>query len=105
MSEGALRTATLPDGSLLQVIREKENKVVGRIEVYCIVTHVEKGTPSRKDVRAALAKLYGKSEDLVVIKYIKSEYGIGRSKVRANIYNDLERLKAFEPDYLPKRGA
>ncbi len=104
MSEASLKSTTLKDGSLLQVIREKENKVIGRTEVYCVISHMQKGTPSRKDVREALAKLYGRSEELVVIKYIKSEYGMGRSKVRANIYNDLERLKAFEPEHLLKRG-
>jgi len=104
MAESALKTATLKDGSLLQVIRERENRVIGRIEVFCIVTHVEKGTPSRKEIREALAKLYGRDEKLVVIKYVKSEYGIGRSRVRANIYDSEERLKAFEPEHLLKRG-
>ena len=104
MAESALKTATLKDGSLLQVIRERENKVIGRIEVFCVITHVEKGTPSRKEVREALARLYGRDERLVVIKYVKSEYGIGRSRVRANIYDSEERLKAFEPEHLLKRG-
>ncbi len=104
MAESALRTATLKDGSLLQVIRERENRVIGRIEVFCVVNHAEKGTPSRSEIREALAKLYGKDEKLIVIKYVKSEYGIGRSRVRANIYDNEERLKAFEPEHLLKRG-
>ena len=100
-----LKTAMLEDGSVINVLREKDNKVVGRLEVEGILTHMNKGTPSRKAVRSAIANLYGKSEELVVIKYVKSEYGIGRSKLNIHIYNNVQRLKLFEPEYLLKRGA
>ncbi len=100
-----LKTATLEDGSVINVLRERDNKVVGRLEVEGILTHMNKGTPSRKAIKSAMAKLYNKSEELVVIKYIRSEYGMGRSKIKAHIYNDIQRLKLFEPEYLLKRDA
>lgn len=102
---GALKTTALQDGSVLHVIKERINKVVGRTEVYGIVTHMGKGTPSRKDLKSAIAQLYSSPEDLVVIKYIRSEYGMGRSKIKAHVYENPERLKLFEPEYILKRGA
>jgi len=100
-----LKTATLEDGSVINVLRERDNKVVGRLEIEGIITHMNKGTPSRKTIKSAIAELYNKGEELVVIKYVRSEYGMGRSKIKAHIYNDIHRLKLFEPEYLLKRGA
>ncbi|MCD6323767.1 MAG: 30S ribosomal protein S24e [Desulfurococcales archaeon] len=99
-----MKTASLEDGSVLHVLEERHNKVIGRLEISGVVTHVGKGTPSRGVVRSAIAKIYGKDESLVVIKYIKSEYGMGRSKIKAHIYENEDRLKLFEPDYILKRG-
>ena len=101
----ALKTTTLQDGSVLHVVKERINKVVGRTEVYGIVTHMGKGTPSRKDLKSAIAQLYSKDEGLVVIKYVKSEYGMGRSKIKVHVYDNAERLRLFEPEYILKRGA
>jgi len=100
-----IKTASLKDGSILNVLRERSNRVIGRLEIEGIITHMNRGTPSRKAVRSLIASLYGRDEDLVVIKQIKSEYGMGRSRVRANIYDSVERLRLFEPEYLLRRGA
>ena len=100
----ALKTVTLEDGSLLQVTKERVNKVIGRVEVEGVITHMGKGTPPRQVVIDALAKLYSKDVGLVVIKYIKSEFGMGRSKLKAHIYDSVERLNYFEPEYILKRG-
>mgnify|MGYP000341889576 FL=1 len=99
----ALRTATLPGGAVLHVIRERDNKVIGRLEAYCIVTHIGKGTPSRKELIEAMSSLYSKPPELIVVKYVRSDYGIGRSRVKVHIYESVERLKSFEPEYILKR--
>jgi small subunit ribosomal protein S24e len=100
----SLKSTALGDGSVLHVTVERTNKIIGRIEVFGIVTHMGKGTPTRAELKAALAQLYSKDAKLVVIKYIKSEYGMGRSKIKAHIYDDEERLRLFEPEYILKRG-
>ena len=99
----ALKTTTLPDGSTLHVVRERVNDVIKRIEVFAIISHVGKGTPPRSVIMDALATLYSKSREVVVIRNIKSEYGIGLSRVRAHIYESIEKVKAFEPEYILKR--
>ncbi|MCD6278738.1 MAG: 30S ribosomal protein S24e [Desulfurococcales archaeon] len=99
----ALRTANLPGAAVLYVIRERDNKVIGRLEVYCIITHVGRGTPSRKELIEVMSSLYSKPPELVVVKYIRSDYGIGRSRVKVHIYESVERLKSFEPEYILKR--
>ena len=105
VEEKSLKAAKLKDGSVINVLEERDNKVIGRLEIYGVVTHMNEGTPSRKALESAIADLYGRSKDLVVIKYVKSEYGMGRSKVKAHIYSDAERLRLFEPEHLLRRGA
>ncbi len=89
---------------MVNVLREKRNKVINRIELVGEVIHLGKATPSRASLKEAIAKLYGKNPELIVVRYVKSVYGSHRSVFRANIYEDLHRLKFFEPDYLIKRG-
>ena len=105
ISESSQKSVELENGSVLQVVMERENKVIGRVEILGIVTHIGKGTPSRGEIKSAIAKIYSKNKSLIVIKYVKSEYGVGRSKVKAHIYKDQKRLKLFEPEYILKREA
>ncbi|RLG77464.1 MAG: 30S ribosomal protein S24e [Thermoprotei archaeon] len=85
------------------VVRERYNKLVGRRELEVVIDHMFKGTPKRSEMREALAKLYGVSTDLVIVKRILSEYGWGKSRARVHIYDNIERLKAFEPKHILRR--
>ena len=98
-----IKTANLPDGSLLHIIKERDNRLIRRLEIEGIVVHIGKGTPSRNDVVKAIAKLYNKPEELIIVKKILSEYGMGMSKIKVHIYEDINRLKSFEPEYIIKR--
>lgn len=104
MSQAPLKSMSVEEGVVVNVLSEKHNKVINRIELFGEVIHLGKATPRRTVLKEALAKLYGKSPELIVVKYIKSKYGSHRSVFRANIYGDIQRLKFFEPDYLVRRG-
>lgn len=104
MSQAPLKSAAIDQGFVVNVLLEKTNKVIGRTEVLGEIIHLNRGTPNRGLLRETLAKLYGRTSDHIVVKYIKSEYGSHRSTFRANIYDSLDRLKFFESEYLIKRG-
>ncbi|MEM0025631.1 MAG: 30S ribosomal protein S24e [Zestosphaera sp.] len=104
MSQAPLRTVSVEEGVVVNVLSEKHNRVVGRVELFGEVIHLGKATPGRSSLKNVLARLYGKNPELVVVRYIKGEYGSHRSVFRANIYEDLQRLKFFEPEHLIKRG-
>jgi len=99
----ALKTLTLPDGSSLHIVRERINKLIKRIEVEGVVVHIGKGTPTRKDIVKALSELYNKNNELIVVRFILSEYGIGMSKFKAHIYESMDRLRYFEPKHILER--
>jgi len=98
-----IKEASLPDGTPVYIIKERDNRLIRRLEVEGVIVHVGKGTPKRSDVLATLAKLYSKSEELIIVKKIVSEYGVGITRFRAHIYESIDRLKAFEPTYILKR--
>lgn len=99
-----MKTVSVEEGVVVNILSEKHNKIIERIELLGEVIHLGKATPRRSSLKEVIAKLYGKNPELIVIKYIKSEYGSHRSVFRANIYEDPQRLKFFEPDHLIKRG-
>ena len=100
----ALRTGQTPGGHPIYVVRERINKLLGRTEVDFIIVHVGSSTPSRKEVRQALASIYGVGEDVVVVRSLRTEYGIGRTKGKANIYESKERVFQVEPKHILRRN-
>ncbi|MEM0173998.1 MAG: 30S ribosomal protein S24e [Sulfolobaceae archaeon] len=92
-------------GDKVEGVVEKliENNVIGRKEVFLKLFHIGIGTPSRKEIRAAVAKALSVPEDLIVIRKIFTTYGTGISNARIHVYNSKEILMKFEPKYLIDR--
>lgn len=86
-----------------EIVEEKYNPLVERLELVLRVMHVNEGTPSRGLLKIGIAKLYGKDPDLVYIRRAKSTRGFCETVVEAHIYNNAERAKKFEPEYIVKR--
>lgn len=100
----ALRSGQTPGGHPVYVVRERVNKLLGRTEVDFIIAHAGSSTPSRKDVRQALASIYGVSSDVVVVRSLHTEYGVGRTKGRANVYESRDRVLQVEPKHILRRN-
>lgn len=86
-----------------EIVEERYNPLIKRLEVQIRVTHLNEGTPSRGILKKAIASYYGKNEKLVVIREVKTEYGLHVSTVKAHLYDSEDRLRLFEPEYLLKR--
>ncbi|MEM1930949.1 MAG: 30S ribosomal protein S24e [Sulfolobales archaeon] len=102
MSKTQEKVAKVDSGEL-RVVSERYNGLVRRLEVEAVVSHQGLPTPSRKSLVEALSRIYSRSPELVVIRKIESEYGIGLSRVYAHVYDSLDRLKSFEPGHILKR--
>jgi len=87
-----------------EIVSEKYNPLVKRREVVLKIGHVGVGTPSRKVLRAELAKLFNVNVENVYVRKIETENGIGVSLIKAHIYDSPERAKFFEPEYIIKRN-
>ncbi|MCS7099689.1 MAG: 30S ribosomal protein S24e [Sulfolobales archaeon] len=102
MSRDREKVARVGSGEM-RVVSEKYNKLVRRVEVEAVVSHQGQPTPSRRALAEALSRIYARSVELVVVRRVETEYGVGVTKVYAHVYEDLDRLKSFEPEHILKR--
>lgn len=88
----------------IKIIKDKKNSLLNRRELDFIVKY-EGSTPSRNDVRNKLAAMLNAPLELLVIQRIKTEYGMQESKDYAKLYEDADRMKQVEQEYVLKRNA
>ena len=64
----------------------------------------EGSTPSRSDIRNKLAAMLNAPLELLIIQRIKTEYGMQEGKGYAKLYEDADRMKQVELEYVLKRN-
>ncbi|NJF26155.1 30S ribosomal protein S24e [Thermococcus sp. Bubb.Bath] len=84
----------------IKVTEIKENKLLGRKEIYFDVLHEGEPTPSRADVKGKLAAMLDLDANTTVIQYIRSYFGSSVSKGYAKAYETRERMLYIEPEYI-----
>jgi small subunit ribosomal protein S24e len=92
------------DKYLGEVLEERYNPLIKRLELVIRLGHPGEGTPSRGLLRIALSKHYGKPVEQVIIRSLETEYGVQVSRVEAHVYDDASSVKLFEPEYIIKRN-
>ncbi len=88
----------------IEILQNRENKLVERVEVEFRVHHPGKPTPSRREVLEELAKKLGSDPELVVIRRISTPHGRTYSSCLAHVYKSKERMLSVEPRYILERG-
>lgn len=88
----------------IEIIEKKDNAILDRIDVRFIARHEGEKTPTRDQVKAAVAKAAGGKAELTVVDHLKSDFGRGSSVGYAKIYTDVEKARYHERDYVLKRN-
>ncbi len=88
----------------IKVTEMKENKLLGRKEIYFDVLHEGEPTPSREAVKGKLVAMLDLDPETVVVQYIRSYFGSHVSKGYAKAYESKERLQYIEPEYVLLRN-
>jgi len=90
----------------IKIVSEKENPLLKRREVDFQIEHSETGsTPSRLDVKKALAAMLKKDAELVFDRKFETKTGTHMVFGRANIYDSIEHAGFSEPEYIKKRNS
>ncbi|WP_461865466.1 30S ribosomal protein S24e [Thermococcus sp.] len=84
----------------IKVTEIKENKLLGRKEIYFDIIHEGEATPSRKDVKGKLVAMLDLDPETTVVQYIHSYFGSHVSKGYAKAYENKEKLLYIEPEYV-----
>jgi small subunit ribosomal protein S24e len=90
----------------IKIILDQKNELLKRREVTFHVEHNQTGaTPSRLEVRKAVADALKVNVDFVFIKKYETKTGTCTALGLANVYDSLEQAKLIEPEYIIKRNA
>ena len=88
----------------LEILESRDNRLVGRKELIVKIEHWPKGTPSRKAIREAIAKILGVDPDTVYVRKVRTEYGMCESLARVHVYDTVERAIQIEPSHIVKKN-
>jgi small subunit ribosomal protein S24e len=89
----------------VEVTSEKQNPMLKRREISFKVEHGERGsTPSRAEIRKAVAAATKSDESIVFIKKFETRTGTQTAHGTANIYDSVEHAKLIEPEYVIVRN-
>ncbi len=80
----------------LKIIYNKENKLLSRRRVAFEVVHEKASTPKKEDLKKEIAKYLKVDENLIVMKHVYSKFGMNKSKIITQVYEDEKLLKTLE---------
>jgi small subunit ribosomal protein S24e len=88
----------------IEIVEDKENKLLGRRELRFKVTHDGK-TPSREEVKGELKKIGTRPKGVVVIDGMRSGFGKRETLGYAKIYESEERAIEVERGHILVRNS
>lgn len=90
----------------VKIVSTNKNSLLKRKEITFRVEQGPKGkTPTRLEVKKAIAAELKVSEELVFVKKMKTMTGTNTAVGVANTYETLEQAKFIEPDHIRKRNS
>ena len=87
----------------MKILTEKKNHLLKRIEVEA--TLKADSNPGFVEVKKEIVSKMKVSEDNVVIKSIRSQFGKSEFMIEAYVYDSKEQLEKVEPRKKEKKGA
>ena len=88
----------------IEIIEEKKNPIIDRIELKVRVDHYGNGTPNRLEVKKKVASLQGSDEQLTIIKNIQTYFGSTQDLAEVYVYDSEKELQFFEPFHIQVRN-
>ena len=76
------------------VISEKQNDLLKRKEIKVEIDHLLSATPAKADIIKELATAYSVPEENIVIDYVFTQNGIGKSVVKLKIFGEKPKIRA-----------
>lgn len=86
------------------IVAIRENPLLKRKEVVLEISHQGEPTPTRQAVREFVTGKLGVSPNLVFIRKILTQYGVGKSVAEVHVYNEAGVAKIVEPLYILARN-
>ena len=88
----------------LKILSKKEEPLLSRTKIEAEVSF-DKATPSKSEIKNALAKSLGRDEKLIVVKGLYAGYKVRKAKNVSYAYENEEVMKSIEPKPKEDKGA
>lgn len=89
----------------IKVTKQQYNPLLKRIEITFKAEHTQtRGTPSRLEIRKALAERLKTNIEAVYVKRVETKTGTMTATGEANVYDVVEQAKTVEPTYIITRN-
>jgi|SRR3989344_4389551 len=80
----------------MKIIKQEEHKLLDRKRITAEVIHDKNKTPSKQEIIKELSQDLKVNPELINLRHIYTHFGATKSKVIANVYNNLAMLKSLE---------
>lgn len=87
----------------MEVVKNIENKLLKRREIEAVMQN-SSSTPTRAEIKKAIAKQLKVDEDLVVVNHIGSYFGVPNINIKAKVYDDKKSLEMNARPHMVKRN-
>ena len=87
----------------MEILKNIENKLLKRKEIEARLDNSSK-TPSREEVKKAIAKQLKVDESLVIVNEVVHDFGDPDVYIKAKVYNSVEDLKVNARPHMIKRN-
>lgn len=89
----------------IKITQQQYNPLLKRKEITFAVDHKQtKGTPTRLEIRHALAEMLKTNLDTIYVKRVETKTGTMTATGEANAYDSVEQGKLVEPKYIIDRN-
>ncbi|KAK3752446.1 hypothetical protein QZH41_013495 [Actinostola sp. cb2023] len=75
------------------------NRLLSRKQMIVDILHPNRASVAKSEIREKLSKMYKTTPDVVIAFGFKTAFGGGRSTGFALIYDSVDAVKKFEPNY------
>lgn len=88
----------------LKIKQEEYNALLKRKEICAEVDHDKAGTPSRMDLRKAIASKYGVKPESVYVIEVETKTGTQSALCEVQVYDDNESARRIVPKHIQTRN-
>ncbi|HEY5539053.1 MAG TPA: hypothetical protein VIL58_05895 [Thermoplasmata archaeon] len=88
----------------LEIMQRRENPLLKRVEVRFRVSHPNASSPRREELRQELAKELHAAKDIVILDFLRSDFGRSTSRGYAKVYKAKEDALRIERKHILVRN-
>ncbi|TFF99433.1 MAG: hypothetical protein EU540_06770 [Promethearchaeota archaeon] len=88
----------------VEILEEKKNLLIDRIELKVKIEHFGLGTPNRLELKKKISALKTSNDTLTIVKDIQTHFGSTQDIAKVYLYDNVEELQYFEPFHIQVRN-